>query len=357
MRSRLNDGYGDSDFNDVVLSVRVVRSSPSLNCTPTPTRGDEVSCEVTGDGIAVTSWNFNGPSHNGSSAHDFTVQSSENPWRGTAVASGTVTAEITVNGVRRDPPLTDDFAVQARTAGPDWDWESHWHYGKGEAIDCYPNDYWYYLKPKTYMGWNVRKGGCDGNTISPVPSVDRTAGYTVSAVASGPNLGLSYATSLSYRMDTESNINSSVKAESPAVYQLVDKADAKACLSKDKKTAITAANFYTYNVACKKINLDSGMFKGLYNHEGYGTSNNSGHQAQIEIAARKPDNNLYARAERLFAEGNERTADAVYDLANNIAADLNGVGQDHTKVANNWSGWVWRWYPTSNVFYQYWATF
>lgn len=304
----------------------------------------------------MTSWNFTGPSHNGSSTHNFTVQSSENPWRGTAVASGTVTAEITVSGVRRDPALTDDFTVQARTARPDWDWESHWRYGKGEARDCYPNDYWYYLKPKTYMGWSTRKGGCDGNAISPIPSLDPNAGYTVAPVTSGPNVGLWYVAGLSYRMDTESNINSSVKAESPAVYQLVNKADLKACVNKGG-TAITAANFYTYNVACKKYNLEAGMFTGLYNHEGYGTSNNSGHQAQLEIAARKPDNNLYVRAERIFAVGDQNTRDAVFNLVSGIASDLNGLWGDHTKVANNWSGWVWRWYPTSNVFNQYWATF
>src|SRR6185503_20823623 len=98
------------------------------------------------------------------------------------------------------------------------------------------------------------------------------------------------------------------------VYQLMNKADLKACVNKGG-TAITAANFYTYNTSCKKINLEAGFFAAIWNHEGYGKSNNSGHQGQLEFAAHQPQNELYTLLEHVFAEGQDDTRAAVVAIA------------------------------------------
>lgn len=137
----LNDGYGDTDFNDVVLFVHVIRNYGQLACTPQiPTRGQTVTCTVTGAGVAVTKWTFVGQAFDDPTTFwRVNGPTSGNSWKGPAIVGGTVTAESAVNGVPQTNPLTASFSVQGRT-GHSWSWGpgNHWQYTRG-AVGAQPN--------------------------------------------------------------------------------------------------------------------------------------------------------------------------------------------------------------------------
>lgn len=350
----LDDGITPPDYNDVIIAVHVLGTTPRLDCTPNQQRGITVRCTAGGAGVAVTGWSFTGSTWDGGGTHNLSGPSSGSTWEGIAVAGGTVSAQVTINGTPRPTPLTTTFAVQDRTSTI-WHWQKprDWTYSQGTGLDCYQGNFYY--NQATFLGWNARKGTCDGAVVTPLPRGFPNSGYTVQAVTSGPNTGLWYVTSVSYRIDTESNINSAIKAGSPTVFQLVDKTEKRDC-NKGGGPTITSVNFYTFNTKCRKVDL-TGFFNGLWKHEGYGVGNNSGHQAQLEIAASLPDNDLYALEERVFSEGEGNTRAAVVSEADRIAALLVPVFASHTNVNNNWSGWVWRWYPPSSVFFSSFVAF
>lgn len=108
----LDDGLFDGDFNDVVLSVEIQASGPpTLACMPANvTRGEQVTCTVSGNVDEVLGWDFKGAKVKAQSA------SAGQQWMGTAVVGGTVTAEVrfTENGSETTKKLTADYAVDAR---------------------------------------------------------------------------------------------------------------------------------------------------------------------------------------------------------------------------------------------------
>ena len=87
--------------------------------------------------------------------------------------------------------------------------------------------------------------------------------------------------------------------------------------------------------------------QGLLLHEGYGRQNNSGHQAQLELSALLPENDLYQGLEAVFKLGKAKTDTAVKFEAEKITGRLISAAQDHTNVYDNWvaCGDFWKWDP------------
>lgn len=343
----LDDGAGDLDYNDVILTVTIT-GVPRLSCTPSPTtRGSRVSCTASGGGLQVSRWRFTGPDYVNAGVLLVEGPPQGNTWAGTAVASGTVIADMIINGTPSPDSLTATFTVTARTT-PEWQFRGQaWSYVSGSAISCGSGLFLYV--ESTIMGWNTRKGTCSGKPITPVPEESPNGGYTVGVVTSGPNTGISYVTAMTYRMDTESGINDALKAGSGTVWQLVNRTEKNDC-KKGFGSAVTSVNFYNFNSKCRNIPDTVIAFQaGLLNHEGYGKSSNSGHQAQLEMEAAKPQNNIYQLAEAVFAQSESSTRAAVEVRATEADRRLRPVWASHTYVLNNWCGSLWRWNTASNI--------
>lgn len=352
----LNDGYGDTDFNDVIITVQVTPDVPKLTCQgpaapPAPlVRGQQVTCTVTGPGVVVTGWSFAGPAYNpDSAAHFIPGPPSGNPWSGPAVASGTVTARISVNGT--PDSLKADFTVENRT-GPAWHWQKdslYWTFGELQAGQrCFTGLFVTGDTLNTVVGWNVRKGFCDGGVITPYPNVI-AKGYTLQSATSGPNTGLYYVNTVTYRMDTQSNFLAAIKSGNNTRWKSVDPAQQAACTSAGLSASV---NFFDFNSKCQNLAAVVAAFHaGLLLHEGYGRQNNSGHQGQLEQAAALPENDLYQVLEAVFRLGKSKTDTAAMLEARKITERLSVIYQDHTNVYDNWvpCGDIWKWYPSPKV--------
>jgi hypothetical protein len=336
----LNDGYGDTDFNDVILSVQVIRQPGTLTCTPAPFRGQDVICEVKGSGVTVTGWAFDGPTFQSGGTHHITAVPSGNIWKGKAVASGTVTAQTSFNGNPQEP-LTASFTVQPR---PTWHWtkKDDWRYDKN-AINC-AKGIFVDPEPETLVGWSRRKGTCENNPVTPNPLQFPNEGYKVASVPSGPNMGLWYVTTVSYKLETQSNINPAIKSGSSTVFPLVSDLDKAAC------GTLTKVNFYDYNSKCHGYNVTP-FLNGIWNHEGYGASNNTGHQAHLEIAAARPEMDLHKLVEGVFDFGESKTRQNVVAVASFVTLFLNFDWANEATVKDNWCGFVWKRDTTQNQFF------
>jgi len=345
----LDDGATCCDYNDVILAIHVIQEPGELTCTPAPLRGQEVKCTVTGIGVAVTSWTFTGPAyHNATQILRVIGPTSGNVWKGPAVTSGDVTANVTVNGSPRSKPLTSSFAVRART-GDAWSWgpNNHWRFTRGTPGSGPACGFGQMLYAETTReGWNRRKGTCDELILTPAPGESETGGYTVKqAPAGGPNAGLWYVSALSYQMLEESNINIAITPNSPYLFTLFDATEKAECAAGAGK-AISKATFYFFNETCKKVDV-AGYVKGTWNHEGYGLANGTGHQAQLEMAARRPEYELYAVEEQVFAPTQTDARTLVRSTALSIATHLDELAADHSNIyGKNWVGTLWKWIVT-----------
>jgi hypothetical protein len=312
-----------------------IAAPPTFSCTPNPVqRGSTVNCTVAGSGVAVTSWTFEGPSFDGATIHQIQGPTTGNSWGGTAVMPGVVRAQYSFNGVPQTNPLSTSLAVSSRP----WSWSSaDWSFTQGTAQPCSTTPF--VADSSTLMGWNRRKGTCAAGRITPYPPEDvNGSAYTIAQVTSGLNAGLWYVTGVTYRMETESNLNSSILSSSSVMFQLVDPADKQAC--KKLGSTVTAVNFYTFNNKCKNINVND-FINALWAHEGFGISNNSGHEAQARIAAALPANDSRTLVEKVFAtEFDIRYL--VGDQAFQASQRLSAASSSHAYVQNNWCGSIWR---------------
>jgi hypothetical protein len=296
---------------------------------------------VSGSGVAATEWHFAGSRWDESGSINVTGPTTGNVWGGIAVASGTVTAKVSIDGTPRAEPLTTPLTVSNR--GWKWIKANHWSYAR-TAQDCESKPYQYHTG--ALLGWTVQKGGCSPSMLTPNPFAPPYGGYALQSAPSGPNEGLWYVSAVSYRMDTESNINSSMKVGGAPIYTLTNSDDKTAC----KKAKLTAANFYDFSTACKKVNLTP-FFDGIWNHEGYGPNNNlAGHQAHLELAALFPQGDPYLSLERVF-DTNFVGADlAAINTAQDVNLFLNDQAANESGVNGGFCGDTWQWKTTTNQF-------
>jgi hypothetical protein len=314
---------------------------PLLTCTPAPTRGADVTCTVSGTGVAVTGWTFTGPAYNNpTTILRVTAAGGSNSWIGPAITSGDVAAQVTVNGVPRSTPVISSFTVQQRT-GNAWTWgpNLHWKYTQGTGKNCFSGTMDYF--EGTVVGWNRRTGGCEPGMLTPDPFTS-TKGYTVNAPTSGPNSGIWYVTGLTYQMLRESQINQAVTPTSTLTHTLVDASEKAECSANAGKP-IAKANFYFFNDTCKRLDV-AGYVAGIWRHEGYGTTNGSGHQAQFEMAASLVEYSLYNNEEAVYAITQADARAAVVALARLID---NGIrmdgGHEEPVDGKNWVGDLFLW--------------
>lgn len=333
------DGY-DNDYNDIVLAINIVPydGSPRLTCTPAPMRGTDVTCQVLGDGVAVKGWHFT----NGIlSASD---TSTARTWKGTAVVDGDVSVEVDVNGTT--DTLYTSFVVAPRS----WSWgPAQWSFTQGTGLPCFSQRP--VVGTPINWGWNRRKGDCGVGRISPDVTKTQTDGYTVAMVPDGPNRGIWYLTAVSYRMDTESQMNLELTSAGTR-YLLTNSTQARKCRTALglKNGADVYVNFQMYNELCEK-QLLTGLYNGIWAHEGMGTGTaNNGHEAQTRLAASDPANNLYKLVENVSAATEGDLRRGVTAIVWDVDQRLSAQSASHTYVKDNWCGSVWMWSNTSNAY-------
>ena len=335
----LDDGASFPDYNDVIISIRILNPKPGLVCTTPVQRGSGASCEVRGGG-EVTGWQFNGQNWDGSKQIIVPGPTGGNKWEGIVVASGTVTANVTVNG--SSSALTATVSVSNRP----WKWvkAQHWSYARTALPGCEPRPYEF--GAEVLLGWTVQKGTCVSSPLTPNPQQFPNEGWVLQEISSGPNAHLWYVSDVTYRMDMESNINSSIKPGNGPFRTLVSSADKTAC----KKAKLTAPNFYDYNAVCRKLNVQA-FIDGIWNHEGYGPGNNlAGHQAQLELYALFPEGDPYQSLERIF-DDNQAAANLTAILkAQAVNQFLNDKASSHSNVNGGYCGDTWQWNTSTNQY-------
>src|SRR4029079_3173514 len=264
----------------------------ALTCTPQSlTRGQNVSCKVTGTGVVVKKWTFVGQAYNDpNTVWKLEVPATSNTWQGTAVISGDVSAQATVNGVPRSQPLTASFSVQQRT-GTQWSWGpgQHWKHTIGSIgadPGCFLGDSLLYGHT-VFFGRTARTKTCDDQTLTPSPFATTTGGYSVKQVTAGPNAGFWYVSAITDQMLMWSIMNPVMTSGSSVKFPLTDPAEKSLC-SAAAGQSVTQANWYFFNKTCENANAD-GMIAGVWNHEEYGCCGGNGHEAQLERVAQLPE--------------------------------------------------------------------
>jgi hypothetical protein len=167
------------------------------------------------------------------------------------------------------------------------------------------------------------------------PGYKNDDGYKVTAVTSGPNTGLWYVTSVSYRMDIQSNINPTIKQGSNFVYNLTDAEDLSSCNS------VPYVNYYDYNTKCRSYSL-APFYAALWNHEGRGSGTNNGHQAQLELAGTETSLDVHRYVEGVFGENANATRAQAVNVVAVLAQLLSDRWVDHRVVQGNWCGSLWQ---------------
>lgn len=294
-------------------------STPILRCTGTVQREQLVQCTVSTTSSTppdVSQWSFQ------SSARQLTAPGGSSTWSGTAVEGGTVTALVS-GGLS----LQAQFSVTPRP----WRWgTAQWSFSQGTAIICEV------IAPgfNVRLGWNRAANArtCDGDEnyrIQPNP-LNSNAGWVTGRVNSGPNEGIMYVDTVTFRMDRASNINPSITPTGTAFP--LSGVQAQACGA--------SANVYQFNV-CMGVDMAT-FLAALWGHEGMGYGAGMGHESAARRAAVQSDNDPYLGTEPLLSASGEsldsfvgRLRDVVIRRGNEItryAAEGSG------NVGNNWSG-------------------
>ena len=87
-----------------------------------------------------------------------------------------------------------------------------------------------------------------------------------------------------------------------------------------------------------------GYIAGVWRHEGYGTTNGSGHQAHNEMTASLPEYMLYENEEPVFTVIQADLRNTVIDIARSIddGIRINSAGEQGIN-GYNWQGTLFRW--------------
>jgi len=312
---------------------------PMLVCTAQVRRGDTVTCssnitdELT---TRVIRWRWADTSH-------LSVEET-NPdmiWSGMAVHGGTVTLTIEDSqGVRE---LMSSFEVTNRG----WRWDNtKWSFVQGGAQVCESMPA---AVPSFVLGWNRSRSSCDGPRVDPDPRRDPTNGYTIGRVPSGPNNGVWYVTSASYRMDRGSNLNPNA-LPGGARFLVSDPAQAQECRNGGMTGTQVYANFFEFNKYCKGVAMDA-FLSAAWAHEGFGTTGANGHESVARVAAATLQFDPYAAIEPLVAGEEAHLRAGVLNQAFERGAELSNYSAAHSNGASgNWSGVIWLYDPNSGSF-------
>jgi hypothetical protein len=306
-------------------------------------RGSIIDCRANSDPpdplMQVLGWSF-------SDGGDFQVPAAGAPaitttaWAGKVVRDGTITVRAIVGGTEKTQTMI--LTVGARS----WSWGSaDWSISHGTADHCQPA--YNSPEPGAPWGWNRRVSSCDPGRIDPNVQVSPDAGYRIESIGSGPNTGLWFVASATYRIDRATGILSALKPGAPLL--VIAPGAHSSCVS---ALGTDSVNFHGFNTACMAIDLDP-LHQGILNHEGFGSTGVNGHEAQARIAAARPENDPRRRIES-FSFPNEsdlrlwvREAVQVADHA------ISAAGASHSVVNGNFSGTIWVWDPASSTFYSY----
>ncbi len=305
-------------------------SAPQLVCTSGMRRKQTVSCEVSNaEATTVQAWRFR------SERRTVVGPSSVATWSGPAVEGGSVSARVGTN------ILQTSFAVAARP----WGWGTvQWSYSQGTGPICDSK----IIAEGVMLGWNVNPGGDSAclpdNQVRVSPDPRRSDGFTVGQVPSGPNAGVFYVDTATYRMDRASNMNPQAGSAGTAL-----------TLTGSQATACGAtASFSQFNT-CKGVSMPT-FTASVWGHEGTGYSGGRGHETVGRTAAAQPDNDPYKGIEPFVSDSAETQGFFATRIRNEVwrrAEVITVYASDKAEnVGGNWSGSYWVWSATTAQFIQ-----
>jgi hypothetical protein len=333
-----DDGYGDGDFNDAILSVTAFGSvAASFLYCPTVVRGNQTTCTLLYEGAVVEGWEF-------VDEYDqrISISSTQQHWTGTAIVSGTIRAFVQANG------QPDTVETRLMVAPRDWKWgTADWTYVQGQGPIC--EDKRWLREETTQLAANTRLYDCTGGRTEPSVRVNPTAGFSLAQVTDGGfNDGIWYVASAAYRMDRTSYMNPQL-TDSGTAYEVTDRHDVSNCqraMGLNKNDPVWV-NFYTYNEVCRGVSM-SAFHTAIWRHEGFGWSGKQGHESRARQGALMPENDPHVAIEAVVAADSAFLAARVGSMVDAVDVRLSLYSGDHNYVkdhyiSNNKCGSVWVW--------------
>ncbi len=334
----IDDGLFDQDFNDVVLSV-ALGVIAGVDCSAVE-RGQVVTCRITTPVDTVLGWQFAGLPSIGQDTIYVSTSAPDTTWSGVAVARGSVSAFVKVNGV------TDTLIGLLVVSDRPWRWgPSQWTFVQDGGQLCNFGPF-YTPTDSVVLGENTRRASCLGGSIEPPIRQQPDSGVSADSVRDGPNDGLWYITAARYEMDRGSSMNPFIRAggQTDTLQAPADKSACRRALGLGHNDPVVV-NFYTYNTACQAYDLTP-MFNGIWTHEGFGTKSQTapdanGHEARRRQAAGQLDNDPYRDVERLILPTRASLLQQVANRVDAIDQAIEAYANDHSFVKDNWCGDAW----------------
>lgn len=299
-----------------------INSTPRLACTPsTVVRGGNVSCTAYGAGVSVETWTFEkaGGGYNLGTP----LNSIGSTWSGKMAVSGQVTANIAVGGASSGS-LTADITVTPRPS--QW---PRFHTREGpEATAPAAN-----VVAGVLLGLNCPEingsAACDDYSILlPDPRQSPTAGFTVEAISSGPNMGLWYVASTDVQVRRVTNINPAMLPNSNLRNPLTPAQQSECQTALSLPSPPLELNFYEINT-CKGLDVDE-YIAALRGHEDAGYNGGIGHNTLIREAMADPVNDPYAALDSLIGLSDSELTLAANDILRAIQVRIYNHTADHS---------------------------
>lgn len=338
-----------------------VEPPPSLSCT-SAMRGQLAQCSISGAVDSVLAWRWIGATSTSGGGVD-TVFTSQNitTWAGPAVATGNVEVDVVAGGQPQTLPAAALFVTPRA-----WSWgPSDWSYVPSQAPSCLGDDplpFSYnpsgnqHVIDSLLLGRNgPRSTNCADALIFVEPNLGTQpdSGFVADSVASGPNAGLSYVASWSYRMDRGSHVD--VHLDSIGVTVALQRNSEINQCSHGGASPPDTVNFFVFNEVCKGVPV-APLIAGIEQHEGYGIPSlpdtaASGHQRRIEFAASQPINNPAGAIETAVTpQGSAILTGLVQILAGAVDDRLyQAADTAHVYVTNNYCLDYWLWDSTTTT--------
>lgn len=324
-------------------NLKIVRHP--LICTSPVTRGQQVSCKVSSPSWTVTGWEFN-PDNTGSlTVGPVQEASASTEWKGTAVATGVVTAHVTNGGASRD--LKARFVVNTRQSP--WGTAGNWTYydSISPSMDVEP-----------IPGVQITYGrNCPDSLpcvrtshVQPDPAQFPGFGFTADTVASGPNKGYWYVATSKYAMHRHAKLNPAIYDTSHWTHPVANPTNqCRNALGFGPKAAVSA-NWNRYSNKCKGINTP-GFVSAVLGHEGFGYGGGVGHEGLARATAGDGAHDPHRAIDPLVYPDAATLDGAVTVLLSPIANEIDERSDDSTNTAPGYpaphgnypGGTVWQW--------------
>ena len=335
---------GDTGGSDGPCYTCEYDSSGTLGCTASVQRGGTVSCSINSAregeaNLVVHSWTFVDADGNTAQNLDPVVT-----WSGTAVVGGTVTVRFDDGSGARE--IVSSFVVTDR--GWSWARNAESQFSDNTGVQC---SHWGTPDQGGSNGINLPWGAAScaetKRQIQP-DSYDAGDGFVARTVQSGPNQGFHYVESAQLNLKRESSINRGLRLDAAQVPLLRLGLNQRPC-------GTNMVNWYQFTM-CQDADPEA-YVRGVYNHEGYGSTGHNGHYSAAYDAAADPANDLLIYLDRIIGVNSIGWGTFVDDVRRGFyprAAMVDQATQDlpngGTIVTGNYSGIYYGYYAPEGTF-------